>query len=121
MAIPVGALGRAVWAYLLQAGKDPSVHMLTDVLVVSGPDGDVIAAWNAAVLGPQPSLATLEAALAQYPGLDKQHRRDKTLWTPQITALTRAVHKRLRDAGVDQVQMGDFRAVIEAEYDLLVS
>lgn len=52
---------------------------------------------------------------------DRIRRRDKTLWTPQITALTRAVHQRLRDAGVDQIQMSVFRAAIEAEYDLIIT
>lgn len=81
------------------------------------------ALWDIATQGPIPTLAEINAVTqAQIDACKtngKVSRRDKELWTPQILALTRAVHQRLRDANVDNMTMGVFRAMVETEYDAI--
>lgn len=120
MAIAPRSLGTAVVGYLLQQGMDPTQHVL-DYTVADKEGVIALTRWDTKVLGPQPTDAQLDAALTAYPTLDRQTRRDKTLWSPQMVALVKALNQRLRNANVDQVTVGAFRTAIEAEYDLLVS
>src|SRR5688572_13447096 len=86
-------------------------------------DGVVkIAEWDVSKLGVCPSVNEVLTAIPDAVAVTETNvaRRDKTLWTPPMVALVRALNARLRAANVDSLTVGAFRSAIEAEYDAIL-
>lgn len=102
------------------AARGRTGQALVDYLLVDNSDGKgpQIQYWDTVKLGPFPTEDQLAAVTSEMLTTTVRLRRNAELESDvRFRALRKAIHQRLRAAGVDQMTMAEWKALLDTAYD----